>query len=448
MHRSTLYIVSVVLAIVSCSSGEKNSSVRPNFIIILADDLGYNDIGCYGSRIIQTPNLDRLAESGMRFTDFHSNCSVCSPTRAALLTGRYQHRTGIVNVLGQTSQALPMIQGLPKKSITIADVLKQAGYQTAIFGKWHLGNIREFHPLDYGFEYYFGSGGGMENPFTYLPANAGPQTQSILLRNREVVDGPGRYYTYRLADELNNYVGQRDKSRPFFIYLPFTAPHLPLWKPDDSLTVWDGNKFGPHPDDLEAAYRATIEAMDLAIGEIVSALEEHSLRSNTLLFFTSDNGPVDVGSCEPFTGRKSNLYEGGTRVPAIASWPGKINQGQINDELLITMDLFPTLVNLAEIGPEQSIQTDGIDFSGVLLRNERLPDRYLFWEKPLGVGMDRFHIRREAVRKGDWKYLKNPELVNELHVKFLSWRENVYADAPLSLDGMIEYLVENSIINE
>ena len=177
-------------------------------------------------------------------------------------------------------------------------------------GKWHLGNFKEFHPLDFGFEYFFGVEGGMGNPFTYLPANPGPKTRSMLYRNRETIDGPGRYFTYRLADEVIDYVENRDREKPFFIYLPFTAPHLPLWKPDDSLTVWDGNTLGPHFNDLEPAYTATIEALDLAVGMILQKLREAGLDKNTLIIFTSDNGPVDVGSCKPYRGRKTNLYEG------------------------------------------------------------------------------------------------------------------------------------------
>jgi len=473
MTKSPFYSAALAFALVSCHSGNNDSSSKPNFVLILADDLGYNDISCFGSDKIHTPNLDALASEGMILTDFHSNCSVCSPTRAALLTGRYQHRTSIVNVLGQTSNALPLIQGLPKESTTIAKILRENGYQTAMFGKWHLGNFNEYHPLDFGFDYFFGVEGGMGNPFTYLPANPGPNTKSMLYRNRERVNGPGKYFTYRLADEVAEYIDNRNKEKPFFIYLPFTAPHLPYWKPGDSLTIWDGNPNGPHPDDLESAYKETIEALDLAVGSIMNKLKESGLSENTLVIFISDNGPVDVGSCKPFTGRKTNLYEGGTRVPGIAWWPGKIKQGVESNELIATMDIFPTLTSLAGIKPDDSLNLDGIDFSRVLLKNGSLPERMIFWEKPTGVNMAHFDVRREAVRQGNWKLLRDrsdkelqlfrldtdtaeqhdlsakyPEKVQKLYSSFLNWKEEVYSESPMTLEEMIHYLDSTGVIKK
>ena len=472
---STQFLTATALSVslASCNSYKSASAEKPNIIIILADDLGYNDISCYGSKEIHTPNLDILAAEGMLFSDFHSNCSVCSPTRAALLTGRYQHRTGIVNVMGQISAALPMIQGLPKGSITVANVLNESGYQTAMFGKWHLGNFSEFHPLDFGFDYFFGVEGGMGNPFTYLPANPGPATKSMLFRNRERVNGPGPYFTFRLVDEVINYVENRNQEKPFFIYLPFTAPHLPLWKPGDSLTIWDGNKLGPHPDDLESAYRETIEALDSAVGNIIKMLRKTGLDKNTLVFFTSDNGPVDVGSCKPYRGRKTNLYEGGTRVPAIAWWPGKIQPGIVCDELAATMDIFPTLTSIAGIPADPSLKLDGIDITNLFLKDGKLPERMIFWEKPVGVEMSSFQIRREAVRYGKWKLVRDrsgkelelydlendtaentdlsseyPDKVKELSQAFMKWKAEVYADSPVSLDEMINTLEENGTIKK
>lgn len=473
MNHKPLIPALIAISLVSCRKTENKASELPNYIIILADDLGYNDIGCFGSKTIKTPNLDRLAAEGMKLKDFHSNCSVCSPTRAALMTGRYQHRTGIVNVLGQTSAALPQVQGLPKGTVTIAEVLKEAGYQTAMFGKWHLGDFAEHHPLDFGFEYYFGAEAGMGNPFTYLPAKAGPGTKSMIYRNREIENGPGRYYTYRLADEAIDYLDKRDRNKPFFIYMPFTAPHLPLFKPGDSLAVWDGNVLGPHPGDLEAAYRETIEALDLAVGNIVQYLILSGLQENTMILFTSDNGPVDVGSCKPFTGRKTNLYEGGTRVPTIAWWPGRIGKGQESNELIATMDVFPTLAKLSGIRQKKELNIDGLDFSKVLLEQGKMPERMVFWEKPTGVHMRQFDIRREAVRYGSWKLLRDrsgtelklfnlesdtaeqldlsakyPDLVDKMYSAFTEWKNEVYSEAPLNLEEMILYLKDNGVIRE
>jgi arylsulfatase A-like enzyme len=460
-----------IITAFSCNSPKQDPSM-PNILFILADDLGYSDLSCFGSPYIHTPNLDALASEGMIFTDFHSNCSVCSPTRVALMTGRYQHRTGIVNVLGQTSKALPLIQGLPKSSTNIARVLRDNGYQTAIFGKWHLGNFREYHPLEFGFDYFFGvSAGLVGDPFEYTYGKAGPNSRSTLYRNREHLTGRGEYITYRLADELVEYIDRRDQEKPFFIFLPFTAPHLPYWKPGDSLLVWDGNPKGPHPDNLDEAYKETIEALDLAVGNIMEKIRETGLGDNTLVFFTSDNGPVKEESSLPYTGRKSTLYEGGTRVPGIAWWPGRIKPGQVSNELITTMDIFPTLVNLAEIRPVPELNFDGIDCSGVMLENSVLPERMVFWEKPAGVYMDHFDLRREAVRQGKWKLLRErsgedlqlfdldtdtaeqfdlsgeyPEKVQELYSAFLKWKEEVYSDAPMDLDAMLEYLEENGIL--
>ena len=443
----------------------------PNFVLIVADDLGYGDVGCYGSEVNKTPHIDALGASGLRFTDFHSAGPMCSPTRAAMITGQYQQRFGRMFDTA-FSGVRDRNRGLPHEALTIAEVLKENGYQTGMFGKSHLGNFKEFHPLDFGFDYFFGVTAGMiGHPFAYTYSVPGPNSKSMLYRNREWLDGPGKYFTYRLADEVVEYIDNRNKEQPFFIFLPFTAPHVPYWKPEDSLTVWDGNPLGPHPDDVESAYKSTIEALDLAVGIIMDKIRESGLSDNTMVFFTSDNGPAYVGSSKPFTGNKSNLYEGGTRVPGIAWWPGKIKPGQVNNDLLVTMDIFPTLASLAGIIPDETLNLDGIDFSSVLLENGRLPERMVFWEKPAGVYMDHFNIRREAVRQGNWKLLrdrsdqelqlfkldtdsaeqfdlslKHPEKVQELHSALLRWKEEVYNDAPMTLEEMISYLEETGVI--
>jgi len=446
----------------------------PNFVVILVDDLGYGDVGFNGSDEIDTPHLDRLAADGLVFTDFHSNGSVCSPTRAALLTGRYQHRSGVVNVLGQTGNAMRIIYpddpfvGLEPEEITIAERLKEAGYVTGCFGKWHLGPLETHGPNRQGFDVFVGVEGLPYNDFTYVYNGIHRLYRGDHL---PVPDEGGTYFTYLLADEVCDFMAG-NVERPFFAYVPFTAPHIPLWGPDDADLEWDEtNRYGPREDPQEAYYDV-VEALDEAVGRIMECIDELGLAENTLVFFSSDNGPIDFGSTEPWRGRKSNLFEGATRVPTIFSWPGVIPSGK-TDELALTMDLKPTFLGLAGLSPQEDYPLDGVDLFPLLSEGRLLGERMVFWEKPNGVQMFKFDWRRFAVRDGQWKLVDDgrnmrkalfdlerdptesenvsdryPDRVERMHEAFLAWKADVYADAPYDMEETMKRLEEAGILRQ
>ena len=374
---------------------------RPNILLIVADDLGYGDIGCFRGaatwktvepapasvKPAATPNIDRLASGGLMLTDFHANDSVCSPTRAAIMTGRYQHRSGMVNVLGQLAQATKKVArpgeqpylGLRLSETTVAEVLHEAGYRTACFGKWHLGPLPDLHPMDQGFDHFVGTNGGAEDNFAMRDGKGA----SIFCADRELVNAPGKYFTDVLADEASDYMAEKS-DRPFFVYLPLTAPHVPYFGPNDKGLAWDGKDAQGPRQDLHQAYQEIIGAIDGAVGRLEAALQKAGLAENTLVIFTSDNGPVDCGSCTPWRGRKTNLYEGGTRVPAIFNWPGKIEPGRKWPEPAMTMDLLPTFAALAGAKIPPGLKLDGVSLAPLLEGGSSLPPRKLFWERRRG----------------------------------------------------------------
>jgi len=387
-----------------------------------------------------------------------------------MMTGRYNHRSGVVNVLGQTSSAMKQIgepfSGLQKSEITVAGLLKANGYRTACFGKWHLGNLEDHHPLDFGFDHYVGAESGGGDNFSMKDAKG----KSYFYRNRNAVDAPGYWYTDVLVDEVVQYITKNSeletrKSQPFFAYLALTAPHLPYIGPNDKelANAWDekGDK-GPRKD-LYQADVDVVEGMDASLGRLFQTLEKYGLADNTLVIFTSDNGPVDYGSCAPLRGRKGQLYEGGPRVPFIAHWPGHIPSGSSADSPAMGMDLLPTFAALAGAPLPTGRKIDGVNLSTLLTAGTALSPRMLFWEKPNGVFMNKFHLRRWAVRDGKWKIQQDPitkelelydlsadptessnvaaghpEIVQRLEQAFRAWRKDVYSDCPYNIDQVIE----------
>ena len=470
----------------------KSTSARPNILLILADDLGYGDISSFrgdaiwktvvpapsGVKPTQTPHIDRLAAGGLMLTSFYANDSVCSPTRAAIMTGRYQHRSGMINVLGQLTQATRKFTppgqesfvGLRLSETTMAEVMRDGGYRTACFGKWHLGPLESHQPLDQGFEHFVGTSGGAEDNFQMRNAHG----KSIFWRDRKPVDAPGKYFADVLADEAIAYMTKND-DRPFFVYLPFTSPHVPYFGPGDRglAEKWDheGND-GPR-EDLHQAYKEVVEAMDAAVGRIHKALHDANLEDNTLIVFTSDNGPVDFGSCVPFRGRKTNSYEGGIREPTIAHWPGHIKAGTRTTETAISMDLLPTFAAIGDCPLPSGLKLDGTDLTELLTNGEPLPHRMLFWERGTGVEMRNFNRRLMAVRDGTWKLVRekaekplelydlqsdpgerhdiaheHPEVIDRLQKAFEEWKADVYSDCPYKIDELINQLKTSGVIKK
>ncbi len=365
---------------------------KPNIILIMADDLGYGDISCYGSTKIKTPNIDALAKSGLKFTDYHSNGPVCSPTRAALLTGRYQQRSGIEGVFPSKGYQRGRDTGLALEETTFAEVLKKHGYATALFGKWHLGYNVEFNPVRQGFDEFRGNSSGNIDYHSHIDG----AVFNDWWKNLEKVPEEG-YATDLITKHGVDFI-ERHKDGSFCLYLPHIAPHSPYQGRNDPAVRLPGGKRGKghrKSKDFIRAYKEMIEVMDAGIGRIVDTVKKMGLERKTFIFFCSDNGPAKYGSKGALSGTKGSLWEGGHRVPAVASWPGRIKPGTVTDQTVMGMDMFPTMASIAGAKLPDDLKLDGVDLLGVMTENKKLPERTLFW---------RFK-KDKAVRKGPWKLL-------------------------------------------
>jgi arylsulfatase A len=335
------------------ASAESTPSPPPNVVILFADDMGYGDLGCYGNPVIRTPNLDRMAAEGMRFTQFYSASPACTASRYALLTGLYPKRSGFGWVLAPKSE-----RGIHPKERTLAEELKAAGYATAAFGKWHLGRPTEYLPLQNGFDEYLG--------LPYSNDMQPPKWQPLpLIDGNEVVElDPDQNKLTRLYTERAVSFIRKQGDHPFFLYLPYAMPHVPLHAGPD----FAGKS-------LRGAYGDAVEEIDWSAGEIMRTLQELGVAQNTLVFFTSDNGPWIIkgergGSSGLLRDGKGSTWEGGMREPAIAWWPGKIAPGQVQPALASTLDLYATAIKLAgrQIPTDRAV--DGFDLAPVLFAND------------------------------------------------------------------------------
>lgn len=388
------------------------AEARPNILLIYVDDLGYGDLGSYGHPIIQTPNIDSLANEGMKFTSNYSPSGLCSPSRAGLLTGRTPYRTGIKSWIPENSGVY-----LRDHEVTLAEVTRDAGYQTAHIGKWHLNSslasATEPQPTDQGFDYYYG-----HNAFQ-LPHNRNPTN---VFRNKTALPEQTGYTADLYAGEAIRWLQERDKEKPFFLYLSMAEPHTSFANPpeyNDIYARFSRGVVNPIPNGLEkppkdeliprgpGEYYANITYMDAQIGRVLSWLRERDLADDTVIVFSSDNGPVTsawinwwevnaYGSTGGFRGRKHMLYEGGIRVPAIIRYPAKVGAGSVSDAPITGMDWFVTLAALAggKVPTDRAI--DGIDISATF-QGEPLPQRSLFWS------LDSVTDLEFAVRNGRWK---------------------------------------------
>lgn len=407
----------VLLLSVGCESPNTSSETRPNIIIFFTDDQGYGDVGSYGASGFDTPNMDLLAENGIRFTDFYVTAPVCTPSRAGLLTGKYPKRVGLHEaVLYPFSEG-----GLSPKEYTIAKMLKDNGYTTSCIGKWHLGHLPEYMPGNHGFDYYYGVPYSNDMNNHYYKHNDFQSPPLPVFRDNEIIerDPDQRYLTKRYTEETIDRIKARGDS-PFFIYLAHNMPHTPLYVSED----FEGkSELGLYGD--------VIMELDWSLGEIVKALKEEGIYDNTVLLFTSDNGPVTQvgGSSGPLRGRKSQTWEGGQRVPAIMSWPDGIPKGRICSEPVSTLDLLPTFANITQSELPYNLVIDGTDISSLLNDPEgfKLPERPFFYYSRIG--------EVEAVRLGDWK----------LHIlKVNGWEPEHESDTfPVSLYNIRENIQEN-----
>ncbi len=364
----------------------------PNVVIIYADDMGIGDVGCYGCRDIRTPNLDALARAGVRFTNYYSAAPVCSPSRAALLTGRCPIRAGVPSNCG----SMPGDAGMPADEVTIAELAKTRGYATALVGKWHLGGSRETQPNAQGFDFFFGHHAGCIDYYSHMFYWQDPPHHD-LYRNRDEVHEEGQYMTDLIAREATRFIDER-RGGPFLLYVAFNAPHYPMQAPERFRRMHESLP----PD--RAIYAAMVTCMDDAIGGILERLRRHGLDRDTLVFFASDNGAsVEAranyggGSNGPYRGHKFSLFEGGIRMPAILRWPGTAPENEVRDQLVIAMDVFPTVAEAIGAPPPTDRALDGRSWVPVLKDRAATGHDTLYWAQG----------EQLAVRRGRWKVVRN-----------------------------------------
>jgi arylsulfatase A-like enzyme len=369
---------------------------RPNVVFILADDLGYGDLSCYGRPDYQTPALDGLAQQGIKFMSAYAAAPVCTPTRCAFHTGRYPQRLA-VGLQEPLTGSSPEDAGLPPAHPTISSLLKGAGYDTALIGKWHLGWKPEFGPNRHGYDEFFGILSGAADYFTHSSPDArGPRAGRDLWENLQPIERVG-YLTDVLSDRAVAYL-TRPHTKPFYLSLHYTAPHSPWEGPEDAAIGHTDHGNGPMTEGGSLKiYASMMQSMDAGIGRVLDALRRAGLERNTLVIFTSDNGGERYSFNWPFSFQKGFLWEGGIRVPAIARWPGMIPAGRTTDQAAITMDWTATILGLAETAADPAYPLDGENLLPVCTGARGPYDRTLFWRSRA----------RDAARSGKWKYLKD-----------------------------------------
>jgi len=416
---------------------------RPNILFILADDLGYADLSCYGRPDYQTPNLDLLATQGVRLLNAYSASPVCTPTRCAFITGRYPARTrvGLEEPLTERGELgeRALTLGLPPGHPTIASLLKRNGYETALIGKWHLGYLPNFGPIKSGFEEFYGIMSGAVDFFTHKDMRG----DLDFFEGQVPVERVG-YMTDMLTRRAVEYISKRGqnrrRARPFYLSLHYTAPHWPWEGPADQEV---SRALGKGYDGFTAGgslktYATMMKSLDHGVGEVLKALAQAGLAQNTLVIFTSDNGGERFSYHWPFTGQKFSLWEGGIRVPAIVRWPGVVPAGRVSNQAAITMDWTATLLALGNAKPEPDYPLDGDDLLPVIRGSQATYERTFFWR----------NSDQDAVLKGRWKYLKdgareslfdlsidererndfrerNPSMFTQLKNQFKTWESTV-----------------------
>jgi arylsulfatase A-like enzyme len=347
-------------------------SPRPNVVLIVADDLGYADLGCQGqSKDVKTPSIDSLAAGGIRFVNGYVSCPVCSPTRAGLLTGRYQQRFGFEQ--NPRNGGDDPAFGLPTDQVLLPQLLKQAGYATGAIGKWHLGHKPEMRPLQRGFDEFFGFLGGAHRYINNQ--NPDPQDNNVVRRGDQPV-GEKEYLTDAFTREAVSFI-DRHQAGPFFLYLAYNAPHSPLQAPEKYLA-----RFPDVSDSRRRTFCAMVSALDDGVGQVLAHLREHQLETNTLVIFMSDNGGPTPGNTSlntPFRGRKGQTLEGGIHVPFMMRWAGHLPAGKVEERMLIQLDLFPTLCALAGARLPAGLQLDGVDLLPYLAGHNPKPIHTTFY---------------------------------------------------------------------
>nr|WP_320117315.1 sulfatase [uncultured Marinifilum sp.] len=407
---------------------------KPNIVLLFSDDAGYADFGFQGSKVMKTPNLDQLAKNGVRFTQGYVTASVCGPSRAGLLTGKYQQRYGfeennVPSFMSDNSALDGENMGIPLSESTIGDELKKLGYTTAYFGKWHLGGADRFHPMKRGFDEFYGFRGGARSYYEYLPLPKG--RENWLERGFGNYAEPEKYLTDKLGEEAADFI-ERNQDKPFFALVAFNAVHTPM-----EAEQKDMDQFPQLSGKRQQVAGMTL-ALDRACGLILDKLKKLGLDDNTIVVYTNDNGgPTDKNASInlPLAGTKSNHLEGGVRVPFIMRWPGKIKQNSEYDYPVSTFDLLPTFVAAAGGNTSKLNNVDGVDLMPYLKKeNKNRPHQTLFWKKDC----------RASVRHGDWKLIRFPDRPAELYniVKDESEQNDLAAKYPEKVREMYKMIFE------
>ena len=415
----------------------------PNVVLIMTDDAGYGDLRSYGGTDIRSPHVDRLAREGVRFTDFYANAPSCTPTRAGLITGRYQQRVQLEYPLGMQRPA-DYDRGLPVTGRSLPQLLKNAGYATALVGKWHLGWKPEYSPIRHGFDYFFGFKSGFIDFYTHTSPDS--PTHDDLFENDSAVKVDG-YMTDLITDRTVRYI-ERNARRPFFIDVAYNAPHWPYQVPGHPTAARDSARHLTPFDSAtstRADYVAMMERVDQGVGRILDALDRAGVGQNTIVIFTNDNGGEWLSRNAPLFHHKMSVWEGGIRVPAIIRWPGRIRGGSVTGQVGITMDLTASILAVANAPLPADLRLDGVNLFPILEGRSAPTARTLYW---------RGHPARphRAVRRGDWKLVmepgrpmlfnlrrdigerdnligRHPDIARELHALLVAWERDVAADA-------------------
>jgi len=427
---------------------------KPNIILIVADDLGYRDLGCFGGSEVKTPHLDRLAKDGVRATSFYVAWPACTPSRASIMTGRFPQRNGLYDMIRndlvnyghrytpeEYALSPEMTLGLDLREIIIADVLKKSGYATGIVGKWDGGRARRFLPLQRGFDYFYGFANTGIDYWTHerygIPS---------LMRDNDDIKEEG-YATDLFRREAVNFIRENVK-RSFFLYLPFNAPHAAsnLEKeshqvPEKYRALYPATKTDK--EENRAKYMAMVTCMDEAIGEILATLKLYGIEENTLILFFSDNGGSSTSDNGSLRGRKADLWEGGIRVPFIAKWPGKIPAGTVTDEFITSLEVFPTLLAGSRTPLPKNLKLDGFDFLPALQGKAKSSRKELFWERRLdhaarigdykwvesAKGSGLFDLSKDISEKHDLSQEK-PDVLQKMKTRFADWKKEMEQAEP------------------
>ena len=385
--------VAAPVAFLAQAKGARAAASPPNILFILADDFGYADLSCYGRPDYSTPNIDRLAAEGIKFMQAYANSAVCTASRVAIITGRYQYRLPV----GLEEPLAGRNVGVPPGQPTLPSILRKAGYGTTLIGKWHLGPLPEYGPLQSGYDHFWGFRGGALDYFTHKAGGANTNTDDLW--DDDVKIHQTGYLTDLLAGQaiqsINAYVKER---KPFLISLHFNAPHWPWEGPDDEAEAQKLANLGAFDSGTLKTYARMVGEMDVQVGRVLKALDAAGVARNTIVVFTSDNGGERFSDTWPFTGKKTELLEGGLRIPALVRWPGHIKPRSTTQQVAMGMDWLPTLAAAAGTMPDPEDPSDGLNLLPVLTGAAPPVPRRVYWRYRLNA--------QQAVRDGDMKYLK------------------------------------------